>query len=182
MDARGEIYWSPTGNPRRKLYLDESKGVAVQDVWWEFRDAHNQMVRVSGYPTEKNPALLDRIIRASSNEGDLVLDCFAGSGTTLVVADQLRRQWVGVDNSPEAIRTMLQRFAHGRERMGDFVASEAKALTPRTAPALSLFDPVPEAQAVGLKTPTASTSASYEHLINDFMLFHEPKVLLPVTE
>lgn len=75
MDARGEIHWSKTGNPRRKIYLDQSNGIPLQDVWWDVRDAHNQMSRVTGYPTEKNPALLERLVEASSNPGDLVLDC-----------------------------------------------------------------------------------------------------------
>jgi adenine-specific DNA-methyltransferase len=121
MDARGEIYWSPTGNPRRKIFLDESNGVAVQDIWLDYRDAHNQNIAVSGYPTEKNSALLTRIIEASSNEGDLVLDCFSGSGTTLHVASQLGRRWIGVDNSREAIAATLRRFGKGLEPMGDFV-------------------------------------------------------------
>jgi adenine-specific DNA-methyltransferase len=121
MDARGEIYWSPTGNPRRKIYLDESTGVAVQDLWLDCRDAHNQNIAVSGYPTEKNPSLLARIIEASSNKGDLVLDCFSGSGTTLNAASHLGRRWVGVDNSREAIGATLRRFGKGLEPMGDFV-------------------------------------------------------------
>jgi adenine-specific DNA-methyltransferase len=121
MDARGEIYWSPNMNPRRKIYLDQSEGVQVQDIWLEFRDAHNQMIRISGYPTEKNPDLLARIINASSNPGDIVLDCFSGSGTTLAVASRLGRAWIGIDNSPEAILTTVQRFTAGLQRMGDFV-------------------------------------------------------------
>jgi adenine-specific DNA-methyltransferase len=121
MDARGEIYWSPTGNPRRKIYLDESNGVAVQDIWLDYRDAHNQNIAVSGYPTEKNSALLTRIIEASSNKADLVLDCFSGSGTTLNVASHLGRHWLGVDNSREAIAATLRRFGKGLEPMGDFV-------------------------------------------------------------
>jgi adenine-specific DNA-methyltransferase len=123
MDARGEIYWSPTGNPRRKIYLDQSGGIPVQDIWTEFRDAHNQNIRITGYPTEKNPAMLARIVAASSNPGDLVLDCFSGSGTTLEAAHRLGRHWLGVDNSAEAIRTTLARFAKGVEPMGDFVKS-----------------------------------------------------------
>ncbi len=122
MDVRGEIYWSPTGNPRRKVYLDESDGVPVQDIWLDFRDAHNQNIEVTGYPTEKNPNLLSLIIEASSNPGDLVLDCFSGSGTTLAVASQLGRRWIGIDNSREAIATTLRRFSAGSERMGDFVS------------------------------------------------------------
>ena len=121
MDARSEIYWSPTGNPRRKIYLDQSDGIPVQDIWLGFRDAHNQNIHITGYPTEKNPALLARIIAASSDPGDLVLDCFCGSGTTLEAAHRLGRHWLGVDNSPEAIRTTLARFAKGVEPMGDFV-------------------------------------------------------------
>jgi len=121
MDARGEIYWSPNGNPRRKVYLDESAGIGVQDVWLDFRDAHNQNVRITGYPTEKNPELLRRIIEASSKPGDIILDCFSGSGTTLTVAHELGRYWVGVDNGVEAIQTTLERFLKGTERMGDFV-------------------------------------------------------------
>jgi len=121
MDARGEIYWSASGNPRRKVYLDESGGVGVQDVWLDFRDAHNQNVRITGYPTEKNPDLLRRIIEASSEPGDIILDCFCGSGTTLAVAHELGRRWIGVDNSVEAIQTTIERFLKGTEPMGDFV-------------------------------------------------------------
>lgn len=126
MDARGEIYWSPTGNPRRKIFFENSAGVPLQDIWMDMRDAHNQMVHVTGYPTEKNPALLARIIAASSNPGDLVLDCYAGSGTTLAVASTLDRRWIGVDRSAEAIETTLRRLESGTERMGDFVGGEAK--------------------------------------------------------
>ncbi len=121
MDARGEIYWSPNGNPRRKIYLDESQGIPIQDIWLNFKDAHNQNIKITGYPTEKNPDLLARIISASSNMGDLVLDCFSGSGTTLDVASQLGRNWIGIDKSLEAIATTLNRFAKGRQAMGDFV-------------------------------------------------------------
>jgi len=127
MDARGEIYWSPNGNPRRKVYLDGSQGIPVQDIWLECRDAHNQMIRVTGYPTEKNPELIKRIVAASSNEGDMVLDCFSGSGTTLSVASSLGRNWIGVDDSTEAIATTLRRFANGLNRMGDFVSSKEAA-------------------------------------------------------
>lgn len=121
MNAEGDIYWSPTGNPRRKVYLEDSNGIPVQDIWMNFRDAHNQNIHITGYPTEKNADLLELIVKASSNPGDLVLDCFSGSGTTLAVASQLGRRWIGVDKSDEAIKTTLKRFAHGTEPMGDFV-------------------------------------------------------------
>lgn len=126
MDARGEIYWSPNGNPRRKVYLDQSPGVGVQDLWLDFRDAHNQNIRITGYPTEKNVDILRRIIFSSSNPGDLVLDCFVGAGTTLVAASELDRRWIGIDNSAEALRATLRRFAVGTEPMGDFVGRKGR--------------------------------------------------------
>ncbi len=121
MDARGEIYWSPTGNPRRKVYLDNSSGIGVQDIWLDFKDAHNQNIKITGYPTEKNPDLIKRIILASSNKGDLVLDAFSGSGTTAAVAEELGRQWIAIDNSPLSIATTVRRLVQGTEAMGDFV-------------------------------------------------------------
>jgi adenine-specific DNA-methyltransferase len=127
MDARGEIYWSPTGNPRRKIYFENSAGVPLQDIWMDMRDAHNQNIHITGYPTEKNPALLARIIEASSNPGDIVLDCYAGSGTSLVAASNLSRKWIGVDRSQEAISTIVHRLKHGTERMGDFVNGKSAA-------------------------------------------------------
>jgi adenine-specific DNA-methyltransferase len=138
MDARGEIVWSASGNPRRKVYLDQSRGVAVQDIWTDFRDAHNQNISITGYPTEKNPDLLARILEASSSEGELVLDCYAGSGTTLATAARLSRRWIGVDDSVESLRTVLRRLSQGTEPMGDFVG---KRRPRRPAPAtMPLFD------------------------------------------
>lgn len=124
MDARGEIYWSPNGNPRRKLYFDESAGIPIQDIWLDFRDAHNQNIKITGYPTEKNPDMLSVIVQASSNPGDIVLDCFSGSGSTLDVASQLKRKWIGIDNSQTALDTILHRFDKGLQPMGDFVKTE----------------------------------------------------------
>lgn len=140
MDARGEIFWSSNGNPRRKLYLDQSDGIPVQDIWLEFRDAHNQNIHITGYPTEKNPDLLARIIQASSNPGDLVLDCFSGSGTILEVASKLDRHWIGIDSSSEAIATTLNRFSQGTEPMGDFVNKiEQPSVEENKATTLPLF-------------------------------------------
>jgi adenine-specific DNA-methyltransferase len=137
MDARGEIHWSSTGNPRRKIYLENSAGIPVQDIWMDMRDAHNQNIHITGYPTEKNPALLARIIAASSNPGDLVLDCYAGSGTTLATAAELGRKWVGVDRSDESIRTILHRLSNGTDRMGDFVNQRPK---PASLPLFRITD------------------------------------------
>jgi adenine-specific DNA-methyltransferase len=121
MDRRGEIFWSSNGNPRRKIYLDDSDGIPVQDIWLDFKDAHNQNIEITGYPTEKNIEMLEQIISASSEPGDLVLDCFTGSGTTLVAAGNLGRRWIGIDNSKEAISAILARLQFGSRPMGDYV-------------------------------------------------------------
>jgi adenine-specific DNA-methyltransferase len=130
LDAAGDIYWSPTGNPRRKIYFENSGGIPLQDIWMDMRDAHNQNIHITGYPTEKPPAMLARIIEASSNPGDLVLDCYSGSGTTLAVASTLRRRWIGCDRSEEAITTTLRRFELGTERMGDFINAPSQSSLP----------------------------------------------------
>src|SRR5262249_48912647 len=99
LDAAGEIYWSPNGNPRRKVFFDQSKGIPVQDIWMGFKDPHNQNVLITGYPTEKNFDLVSRLIAATTNPGDFVLDCYCGSGTTLEAAAVLRRRFIGIDVS-----------------------------------------------------------------------------------
>ena len=126
MDRNGEIYWSQNGNPRRKVYLDRSNGVPVQDIWLDYLDVNNQNTLITGYPTEKNLDMLKRIVETSSRPGDLVLDCFAGSGTTLVAAEELGRQWIGVDIGDEAIATITDRFRNGSKPMGDYVKKKAK--------------------------------------------------------
>ncbi len=140
MDARGEIHWSANGNPRRKVYLDESKGVPVQDIWLDYLDVNNQNTCITGYPTEKNYEMLKRIISTSSNPGDLVLDCFAGSGTTLAAAEELGRQWIGVDIGDESIQTIQDRFENGTKPMGDYVSKKKQ----QTNIIPSLFDEEPQ--------------------------------------
>ena len=105
LDKKGLIEWSETGVPRKKIYVDEQKGKKMQDIW-EFKDPQYPL-----YPTEKNLDLLKTIIKASSNEGDLVLDCFCGSGTTLVTAQELNRNWIGIDQSEHAIKVTKKRLS-----------------------------------------------------------------------
>ena len=126
MDRNGEIYWSANGNPRRKVYLERSSGIPVQDIWLDFLDVNNQNTHITGYPTEKNIDMLKRIIETSSRPGDLVLDCFAGSGTTLVAAEELGRNWIGVDIGDEAIATIVNRLRYGSKPMGDYVKKKKK--------------------------------------------------------
>lgn len=107
LHEQGLIEWSKAGNPRKKIYADEvlANGKKRQDIW-EFKDSPYPT-----YPTEKNIEMLKVIIEASSNPGDLVLDCFAGSGTTLISAEEFGRKWIGVDNSPWALEAALKRLA-----------------------------------------------------------------------
>lgn len=104
LDQQGLIEWSNNGVPRKKVYADDSVGKKIQDIW-EFKDPQYPV-----YPTEKNIDLLRTIIRASSNPGSLVLDCFCGSGTTFQASQELGRYWVGVDNSNEAIKATEKRL------------------------------------------------------------------------
>jgi adenine-specific DNA-methyltransferase len=109
MDEAGRIEWSATGNPRIKKYADEHTGKKIQDIW-KFKDPQNPK-----YPTEKNSKMLEQIILQSSNKGDYVLDCFAGSGSTLEAANKLERKWIGVDNSAVAMGIIQNR------KLGDYI-------------------------------------------------------------
>ena len=91
----------PGAVPQYKKYLDDSKGRTITNDWGDIEQASGN--EVIGYPTQKPVALLDRIIRVSSNEGDIVLDPFAGCATTLIAAERLGRQWVGIDISEKAV-------------------------------------------------------------------------------
>lgn len=106
LDEEGLIEWSSTGNPRLIRYASEAeeKGIKWQDVW-EFKDP-----QLPEYPTQKNMDMLKLIIETSSKKNDIVLDCYSGSGTTLLVAEQLGRCWVGIDNSKEAINVAKTRL------------------------------------------------------------------------
>lgn len=101
LDEQNLIEWSKNGVPRIKKFADEHKGKKIQDVW-KFKDPAHPI-----YPTEKNSSMLEMIIAQSSNENSIVMDCFAGSGSTLKVADKLGRKWIGVDISPVSLNTMI---------------------------------------------------------------------------
>jgi adenine-specific DNA-methyltransferase len=103
-DSQGLIEWSDNGNPRKKLFFDEQEGKRVQDIW-ELKDPQYPV-----YPTEKNSELLDLIIKTSSNSGSYVLDCFCGSGTTLKAAQLLGRNWIGIDQSAQAIKVVTEKM------------------------------------------------------------------------
>jgi len=98
------------GRLRRKIYLDESPGVPLTDIWDDLPPIHASSQERLGYPTQKPLALLDRVIKASSNENDIVLDAFCGCGTALLAAQNLQRQWIGIDISPTSCRVMAKRL------------------------------------------------------------------------
>ena len=103
-EKEDRLFYTGTGTPRLKHYLDEMPGIALQNIWDDIKNISSQSKERIGYPTQKPEALLERIIKMASNEGDLVLDPFVGGGTTVAVADKLHRRWVGIDQSVQAIK------------------------------------------------------------------------------
>jgi DNA modification methylase len=139
LDAAGLIHWGQKADsvPNYKYYLADAPGVPLQDVWayqpgtegcvyGNEDDGIDQDVKwlgtkdgeLQGYPTQKPEGVLERIIKASSRPGDVVLDPFCGCGTTIAVAERLGRQWIGVDISPTAVRVMRRRL--NRQKSFDF--------------------------------------------------------------
>lgn len=112
LDEQGLIYWpkKPGGWPRMKRFLDELKGVQIDTVWTDIPPLNATAAERVGYPTQKPLPLLERIIRTSSNEGDVVLDAFCGCGTAITAAERLGRNWIGIDISPKACHVMAKRI------------------------------------------------------------------------
>jgi adenine-specific DNA-methyltransferase len=104
LDKEGLIEWSSKGNPRMVIYADEKDGKRVQDIW-EFKDPQYPL-----YPTQKNSDLLDLIIKTSSNPNSIVLDCFSGSGSTIMSAIRNERKWIGIDASPQSIKIIKKQL------------------------------------------------------------------------
>ena len=122
--AKGYILLREDGCPRKdglKVYLDEAKGAPAQNIWNDIRRIGNTSKERLGYPTQKPEALLERIIQASSNEGDVVLDAFCGCGTTIAVAQKLNRRWIGIDITHLAITLLKYRLS---DAFGDDVEYE----------------------------------------------------------
>lgn len=109
-DRAGRIHYPQKGVPRLKRYESEYQGTVLQDIWLDVNKIHNQSPELLHFPTQKPEALLERVIKASSNENDLLLDCFVGSGTTAAVAEKLGRRWIACDLSRFAIHTTRKRL------------------------------------------------------------------------
>ncbi len=97
LEENGFIYWTKNNKPRLKKFLEENSGVPVQDIIEDIHPLSAQSAERLGYPTQKPVKLLERILQASSNEGDIVLDPFCGCGTTIAAAYKLNRNWIGID-------------------------------------------------------------------------------------
>ena len=112
LDAVGRVYWPSSGKgvPGFKRYLEDMEGLAAQDVITDIAPVSSRAKERLGYPTQKPEALLERIIRASSNQGDVVLDPFCGCGTAVVAAHRLGRRWLGIDITWLAVALMRNRL------------------------------------------------------------------------
>ena len=111
LDNKGLVEWSKNLVPRKKIYADESRGKKLQDII-KFKDPQKPQ-----YPTEKNISLLKLLIKMSSDEDSIVLDCFCGGGTTLKAAQELGRKWIGIDSSAEAIRISNKKLSVTKKRL-----------------------------------------------------------------
>ena len=126
LDEDGRIHYTKNGIPRIKRYFDESDGMPAQDIWTDVESLRSWHVEKSGYDTQKPESLLERIIKASSDENNIVADFFCGSGTTMAVAEKLNRKWIGSDLGKFAIHTtrkrMIQMQRELKEQGKDFRA------------------------------------------------------------
>lgn len=134
----GRLYYSKTGYARQKLYLEDSRGVPVQDIWDDISSLSGAHAERMGYPTQKPVALLERIIEASSSEGDVVLDPFCGCGTAVDAAQKLGRRWIGIDITHLAIALIEKRLKDRYPYLNRSKPEKAAAV------ASGVAEPVPE--------------------------------------
>lgn len=116
-DAENLLHYSSTGIPYQKRFLDEMQGRPVDNIWNDILPLQPGSPERVGWPTQKPVALLERIIKASSNEGDLIFDCFAGCGTAMHAAHKLKRGWIGIDISTTAIKVNQKRLGEARAKV-----------------------------------------------------------------
>ena len=130
LDAAGRIVWARDGEGRPNIiqYEDEMEGVELQSIWSDFSALSGNAPESTNYPTQKPEQFLERIIKTSSNPGDIVLDAFAGSGTTLAVAEKLGRRWIGMDCGKLAIYTIQKRMLNLTSQVGSAKKDERTLL------------------------------------------------------
>ena len=127
----GRIFKTAGDTERIKFYLRDMKGIAMDDVWIDI-DEVNSMAKDNKYPTQKPLPLLHRIIKTSSNEGDIVLDPFCGCATTCVAAQQLGRKWIGIDIEKMAVQLLLDRLSDDAGVFKDFINIDSSIVPQRT--------------------------------------------------
>ncbi|NJL90075.1 MAG: site-specific DNA-methyltransferase [Coleofasciculaceae cyanobacterium SM2_1_6] len=108
--SEDRIEYTKNGTPRIKNYLHETQGLILDNIWIDIQSLNSQAKERLGYPTQKPEELLERIIQASSNEGDVILDAYCGCGTTVAVSQRLNRQWIGIDITYQSISLILKRL------------------------------------------------------------------------
>lgn len=119
------VHYFSSGMPRLKQYADAMRGIGLQDIWTDVPPINSQAQERLGYPTQKPEALLERIIQASSNEGDIVLDAFCGCGTTIAAAQRVNRRWIGIDITHLAIGLIRHRL---KDSYGEQIAETYRVI------------------------------------------------------
>ena len=110
LDSKGKLYFTKNGKPRRKNFMEDYSGTEADNLWIDLLPLGQKQSEAMGYPTQKPEALLERIITASSQDGDTVLDAYCGCGTTVSVATNLKRKWIGIDITYQSISLILKRL------------------------------------------------------------------------
>ena len=123
LNEHGYIQFSKNGTPNYKRYFDANSKQLIGNLWNDIKNLQGKDSELIGYPTQKPEALLERIINMASNEGDIVLDPFVGGGTTIAVADKLKRQWIGIDQSVQAVKVAEFRLQKIQNNQPEFVFS-----------------------------------------------------------
>jgi DNA modification methylase len=162
LEAEGRIYFTSRGTPRIKHYLDEAKGVLVDDVWTDITWENSQSLDLTDYPTQKPTELLTRVVKMMSKPGDVVLDCFVGSGTTAAVAQRLGRRWIAADINKGAIQTTSK-------RLQTIIQEEIEAGAEPRQLALAQTSEVSKTSEVSPEIPPAALSFSV-YRVNDYDL------------
>ena len=167
---KGYIVIPEGGVPQVKRYLDELEGEAVHSIWTDIPSINSQAVERTDYPTQKPEILIERIVDTSSNPGDLVLDCFCGSGTTPAVAQKLGRRWIAADINKGAIQTTSK-------RLQTIIRDQLAANAPPRQPSLDLSTEQP---ATSNQQPASLAFSVYR--VNDYDLHiqHNEAVALAV--
>lgn len=177
----GRLRHTYDGMPEYKRYLDEMQGVPLQDLWTDIPPIGSGMAERLGYPTQKPEALLERVLQASSNEGDMILDPFCGCGTTIAAAERLKRRWVGIDITHLAISLIRHRLRHAYgDGIGKTYEVVGEPVSVPDAATLAAADPFQfQCWALGLvgARPTQLKKGA-DKGIDGRRYFHEIKVML----